>query len=303
MSSSAELLTGYRNILKNDNRLRTIKSFKRGIFYPSASFPVLSILPISEGVHRMHSNNVYYYKRSYSIQIYTKGRDLQKTREQAIKLIEITKPILQEYTDVHNNNNAFNISFEKGSNFAEVASEDEGITGIAMQGFTSYSKETLPSRQTREDLTCDIRIDEVGKMLYNLLLQAKKTLRGKIGKLNSIWYPIPSPIPSSQFPALAIVPSSDTKERYRQGLDDSVNAFQIQLYTKLSDKEINLMFLLELLDDVRNILFKTQRLSDLSWKFDFNNVSFQFLTGANSLRAYLAIFEVAYHVFESTNRR
>ncbi len=301
MSSSSEQLTNIRDLFQRDSRLSSFKTFKRGIFYPSAVFPVLAILPMAQRVHKIFTNNLYYYARQYSLQLYIKGLNVKEIKNEIINLAEVCKMVMQEYTKKYNYERIYNISFG-ATNFSGTEVVGSEFVGIVTQDFTMFSHEDRPTIRDRVALTLDTKINTLGEKLFSLIERATKGGYGRLHKLKSVHYPIAAILSDMEFPSVAIVPVTDTKDRYAQQLDNSENAFQIQLWSKVSDKELNLLYLLDLADDLRSLLYKISTLKDLCWKMDFNGISFQYISDEDTMQAYMAMFDIVFHVFENSRR-
>lgn len=266
--TSAKLLTALRDTLKNQSLLRSIKTYKRGVFYPNVSFPVLAILPKNERVYNYLSSRKVWYERSFSFQVYCKNVDQNEAKKQAITLIERIKQTLQtRYDNIHDN--IYDIDFGK-----TTYPQYKTSYGVADLDVFIKTEEDREEAVSFSDSHFDISNIKIGSLIHDSFVRARKTGFRNMGKLNGLFFPSTPTIANEQLPAILISPLSDTKDRDWVGLDSSANDFYINTYTRLADKELNLLYLLELTESAKRLLWRIERLAGRSYNAEIVRIDY-----------------------------
>jgi len=242
----ATLLT-YQN-----TTLSGIITFKRGVLPPNPAFPAIAVVPIEERPTGGKAGNEYSNFRRFNIEIYAKEFKVKDA-------VDRTKAIADLVIDIINNN----IEWEGlaiDSFISELVEEDpipadSKVIAVCVIPLETHSLEVKPDNRevTNTIYRTSETIQDSIKTLFETYYSAPD---GDLdtSKANSIYrtsYPV---IP--KFPSITIgEPSMEVSRRFA-GIDVEVRHFQIGVWTKLLDKEIQLDNNLDLVEAVKAILYR-----------------------------------------------
>ena len=269
-TESDDILTRLRDFFIASPYFKSnFKTFKRGVFYPSASFPVLAILPRRMYISSYLVNSKYRLARDYTIQIYVRDTSREHSKSLALFYGDAAKQHLQKsYSTLHSN--VYNIS-DFNLDFSGFFANDEAKVDL---DFTLYSQEIFPTPSMITDFPFDYSARTIGDALFENCKRAKISNYRRLGKLTDIFY---SSIPSIRsYPTLLIEPQSGEKDpRWFGAAHDYNMIFKLTLFTKLVDNELNLLYLLQLTDDLFKFLYASRSLADAVWRIDLMDVNYE----------------------------
>jgi len=237
-------------ICRSHTGLDTVRTFKRGILPPIPTFPAIAIVPIREIHGGVWSGGKYEVTRQINLEVYSKklsGKaSLDQSKNIAKEIVNIGKKIFT-WGDL-----VLETVFG-GPNEEDPMEFGSSILSVCTVPMWFISYERIPDKRIKSGLK-NITAVGLSELMERILEQHKKTplldlSLSKVAQLSR------GPIPLlGNFPAVTInAPTMDIEKTYSSA-DTEIRHFNIGVWTKLLDKEINLDQNLDIIEVLKDLL-------------------------------------------------
>lgn len=283
MATFKSLLTEIKSVVKtavgdgNYSNLYKVKTVKRGMLSPIEQYPVIINVPVSESFDRFYSGGQYQAVREVEFFIYTKRkyRTIEADRIENLKIVEELRNLV--YTELLHLTSVYDIVL--GS---EVYYDATSFGNVMIQEgkfkATFWSKENLPiDRVERVSLNTSAVYD-----LYDCIRDVLKEAVN-VNDIDVMKMEDTNIRPIGKFPAIGVIELDTALTHGETGRDTQERAFRVYVWSKCFDKEIALDSNLDLLESVKNIIWKNYKWNGLCKNTRIQGINFSLTDRENVL--------------------
>ena len=250
ISTMKDLIIKVQKVLvDNKANIPSIKTFKRGVLPPTPVFPAVSILPTQESYVYQYSGGKYKVNREMEIQIVTKtlkkrdGRDQIQDLLDGIRTIIIANPTMEdECYDVYFESYDLEDPIMRGKEILSIGSAKINCIGI----------EYKPSRRSRTQKLYQASSTHLLSKIYDLFFNYKEDPDYPLRQLKS--FNVQQMPPQVIFPSAVLSEGSAERNRDLVGIDLLNKQINIEVFTKLLDKDFALYSNLDICENIKRIL-------------------------------------------------
>ena len=280
--TTKELLTTIKTFLQDKSReglsenLAKVKQFKKGVLSPIPIFPAVVVVPLSERMEKFYSGGMYHAGREVEIYVYIKGVGRQKEdRLQCLKIIEKIRNLLYEN---HTLDESEIYNFELGEEdygqipFGRLMLQEGKFT------VTFWSKENLPSDRISNISLSSSNVKDLLNSITDKFKEYKNNGSLDVRQIESVALP-----PIAKFPSLGIIELPSRIEHEETGRDTHFRSFSVFAWSKCFDKEIALDANLDLIEQVKNLIWKNYKWDGQTRNTTIGIINYEMVTEANIL--------------------
>lgn len=274
--TTKDLLTTIKAFLLDKSKeglsenLAKVKQFKKGVLSPIPIFPAVVIVPLSERLERFYSGGMYHAGREVEIYVYVKG--IGKQKEDSLQCLETIEEIRNLLYGDHtlNKSEIYNLEFGE---------EDYGQTPFGrlmlQKGrFTAtfWSKESLPSDRIANIALSSADVKDLLDSITDKFKECKADGSLDVRQIENVDLP-----PITKFSSLGIIELPSSIEHKEAGRDTHFRNFSVFVWSKLFDKEIALDANLDLIEQIKDLIWKNYKWEGQTQNTRIQTINYQML--------------------------
>ncbi len=250
-TTARQLIDAMKNVLLSfrERELRGIKTWKRGVLPPMPAFPACVIMPERVDFEYSHSAGQYTARWLISVEFFARHRKPEEAMEQVRYYSGITKHIFKEYFQWDGlavDSEVFPKEYEELIPFQGQYLQ----MGAVPIEILTY-EEQPPELEIFNEFRWTDSVDLI-QTIFERLTKQKNESAMSLKQVRQFYRSQIPPIPD--YPAITLIEPITNNERIYTALDANTRIFEINIFTHLLDKEINLDMNLNIVETLIDIL-------------------------------------------------